>query len=96
MYSIDELKTRFTPIFEEQDVRKATLFGSYAKGCAVEASDIDLVVDSGRTGLSFFGIVDALNECVDKIVEVFDTTMLINGSPLETEVKQTGVVIYEK
>ena len=96
MYTVESLKEIFIPVFKQEGVRKATLFGSYAKGCAVEESDIDLVVDTGRRGLAFFGVVDALNESIDKPVEVFDTSMIIQGSELETELKNTGVLLYEE
>ena len=41
------------PIFDEYHVRRAVLFGSYAKGCATEKSDVDILVDSGLIGCPF-------------------------------------------
>lgn len=43
LYSIEQL----APVFQKNGVRKAILFGSYAKGTAQPASDVDLWVDSG-------------------------------------------------
>jgi len=34
-YTVDEIRNRLTPIFEEAGVLRAVLFGSYAKGEAV-------------------------------------------------------------
>ena len=56
IYSIDELQTCLTPIFQKYGVKRAVLFGSYGKGTATANSDIDLMVDSGLKGLRFVGI----------------------------------------
>ena len=55
LYSIEQLQAQLAPVFQKNGVRKAILFGSYAKGTAQPASDVDLWVDSGLRGLSFFG-----------------------------------------
>ena len=47
MLSIEEIKSYITPVVEIYPVNKVILFGSYARGDAVEGSDIDLVVESG-------------------------------------------------
>lgn len=36
MLTIDEITVKVTPIFKQYGVKKAILFGSYAKGCADE------------------------------------------------------------
>ena len=46
IYTLPQLKRVLTPVFDAYGVRKAILFGSYAKGTATEKSDIDLLVDS--------------------------------------------------
>ena len=40
IYSLSELKSILNPVFSEHGVRKAVLFGSYAKGTATEHSDV--------------------------------------------------------
>ena len=40
IYSLSELKSILDPVFSEHGVRKAVLFGSYAKGTATEHSDV--------------------------------------------------------
>ena len=40
IYSLPELKSILDPVFSEHGVRKAVLFGSYAKGTATEHSDV--------------------------------------------------------
>ncbi len=96
VYTISQLKERLVPIFIENSVRKAVLFGSYGKGSASKESDIDLLVDSGLKGLSFVGFIEAIRTAVDKDVDVFDITHVEKGSKIDLEIKRTGVLMYEK
>ena len=43
VYSIDEIRKIVTPIAKQHGVDKVFLFGSYARGDATPASDVDLV-----------------------------------------------------
>ena len=55
----------------EFGVRRIGLFGSYAKGQATEASDIDLVVEFERPiGFRFFDLVDYLESLLGRKVDV--------------------------
>ena len=63
-----ELKSRLVPVFDAYGVRRAVLFGSFAKGTATEKSDVDLL----------------------------DVTHVEKGSPIDREIRSTGVTIYEK
>ena len=47
IYSIDEIKRIAAPIAAGFGVERVCLFGSYAKGEATSASDIDLIIDKG-------------------------------------------------
>ena len=47
IYTMPELQSVLSPIFRANGVRKATLFGSYAKGLADAGSDVDLKIDKG-------------------------------------------------
>lgn len=67
LYTLPELKERLHPVFAQYGVRKATLFGSYAKGLATNRSDVALLVDSGLRGLAFFGL---LNDFEDDTMRV--------------------------
>lgn len=55
LYSIEQLQAQLAPVFQKNGVRKAILFGSYAKGTAQPASDVDLWVDSGYADSPFSG-----------------------------------------
>ena len=56
IYTVPELQSVLSPIFRANGVRKATLFGSYAKGVATARSDVDLLVDSGLRGLDLIDV----------------------------------------
>lgn len=96
VYTIDALRQTLSPIFQRNNVRKATLFGSYSRGEANEHSDVDLLVDSGLRGLRYFGLLDEVCESLKCDVDMIDTFDLIPGSPVDAEIQKTGIVIYER
>ena len=96
IYTLPQLKRVLTPVFDAYGVRKAILFGSYAKGTAQPASDVDLWVDSGLRGLSFFGLLEDVCRCVQCEVDLIDRADVIPGSAVDHEIHNTGVVIYEQ
>ncbi len=95
-YSVEQIKTRLAPVFQKNGVRRATLFGSYSKGRATSASDIDILVDSGLRGMSFFGLLEDVCQSVACSVDLIDTADVIPGSRVDDEIRRTGVVIYER
>ncbi len=84
------------PIFEQHNVKKAILFGSVAKGTAVQTSDVDILVDSNLKGLHFIGLLEDIKKAVNTEVDLLDVSHIEKGSTVEKEIKKTGVVIYEK
>lgn len=96
VYTVDELKMRMIPIFVNYGIKRAVLFGSYSKGNASTESDIDLLVDSGLRGLRFVGFIEELRSSLDKDMDVFDVTHLKEGTIIDSEIKKTGVVLYEE
>ena len=53
IYAQDKISDILYPVFKEHNISKALLFGYYVKGMARAESDIDIVVDSELSGLSF-------------------------------------------
>lgn len=96
MYTISEIKERLRPIFKEYGVKNAVLFGSYAKNTADERSDIDICVDSGLRGMSFFGLLEDVCSSVSCQVDLIDVTDIDENSRIYSEIQNTGVVIYER
>ena len=96
VYTIPELKTILSPVFAEHGVKRAVLFGSYAKGSATPRSDVDLVVDSGLRGLAFFGLLESVATALDAPVDLIDVSQIEHGSRIDREVEQSGVKIFEQ
>jgi predicted nucleotidyltransferase len=95
-YDIREIKKRLLPVLANYSINKAVLFGSYAKGGADSASDVDILVYSNLTGLDFVGLIDDIQEVLEKNVDVIDISHVEKGSPIEREIQKTGVILLEK
>lgn len=94
-YSIDSIQKLLYPIFQSYNIKKAVLFGSASRGTNQINSDIDIMVDSGLKGLSFFGLLEDVCNSVGCNVDLIDTQDIISGSEIEREIERTGVTIYE-
>lgn len=94
MYTIEEIKDTLNPIFYETGIRRAILFGSYAKGQATARSDIDIFVDSGLKGLAFYGLLENVASVLSVPVDLIDSSQIEAGSEIENEIKNNGIMIY--
>ena len=79
MLTIEEIKRLITPICRQYGVKKAYLFGSYARGEAKPSSDVDLRIESGKIRSLFqlsgfrLDLVEALGREVDLLSVLPDT-----------------------
>lgn len=98
VYSIDELRSILREIFSNFAVKKAILFGSYAKNTPTAKSDIDLVIDSEGKLLNiyFYGLLEDLVQRLQKNVDLFEITEIQKDSQIYNDILNEGVVIYEK
>ena len=96
IYTISEIQKLLLPIFLEYDIKRAVLFGSYGKSLATVNSDIDLMVDSGLRGLKFVSFSEKVRQVLNKEVDIFDITHIDPQSKIDYEIKNTGVLLYEK
>lgn len=94
IYSIADIKEKLQPVFQKYNIKKAVLFGSYAKGCAQGNSDIDIMVDSNLRGLAFFGLLEDTVNIIGENVDLLDKSQIINSSDIQKEIESTGIVIY--
>lgn len=94
IYTLPELQKILTPIFRQNGVKRAILFGSYAKGLATAKSDIDLLVDSGLRGLAFFGLMEDVVTAIDAPVDLLDVSQIEKNSRIDREIRESGVAIY--
>lgn len=92
--SVDDIRNVCGRVFPEYDIDYCYLFGSYAKGKAVETSDVDLLVSGSVTGLKFYELAEKLREELHKQVDLLDRKQLVNNEALLDEVLKDGVKIY--
>ena len=98
MLTITEIKQRLFPIFNKHNVKKVVIFGSYARDEATTQSDLDLLVDTddNTRGLKLFGILGEIKDVLKLDVDLIVQRMVIENSAIDIEIKNTGVLIYEK
>ena len=98
IYTIEEIKIIVQEILKNFDVKKAILFGSYAKNTPNSKSDIDLVIDSDGKLLNiyFYGLLEDLVNKLQKNVDLIEVSEIKKNSPIYKEIIEQGVVVYEK
>lgn len=94
VYTVNDIKEKLLPVFKKHNIKKAVLFGSYAKGSADNRSDIDIMVDSNLRGLAFYGLLEDIVNAIGKSVDLLDKQQIKAESKVEQEINATGVVIY--
>ncbi|MBO4853458.1 MAG: nucleotidyltransferase domain-containing protein [Schwartzia sp.] len=101
MLSIAEIKRRIMPICKKYDIKRAYLFGSYARGDASEGSDVDLRIDKGASqklrGLLAVSalrleLVDVLQKNVDLITALPDDDL---HAIFRKHVLSDEVIVYD-
>jgi hypothetical protein len=96
IYSVEEIREKLLPVLDENNIKKAVLFGSYAKGEPHLNSDIDILVDSGLIGLDFVCLWETIREALDAEVDLIDITHITHNSRIYDEINETGVTLHEK
>ena len=98
LYTVEEIKNKLNPIFEEKGVIRAILFGSYTKGEATEDSDIDIaaLVDDEMSILNFCEIADKVINELGKNVDFLYANDIIPDGKIDIALKRDGVLLYER
>ena len=91
---LEYIKEKCESVFAEYPIHYCVLFGSYAKGKAVETSDVDLLVSSDVKGLKFYGMVEKLRTSLHKKVDVLSLDQLKDNLELTDEILKNGIRIY--
>ena len=92
--TLENIKEICYNVLKEFGVEYAYLFGSYAKGKAKIASDVDLLVSMPVNGLAFYELIETLREKLKKKVDLLDVAQLNNNPKLLQEILRDGVRIY--
>lgn len=98
IYTIEEIKEILKEILKDFSVKKAILFGSYAKNIPTSKSDIDLVIDSDGKLLNiyFYGLLESLVEKLNKNIDLFEISEIQKNSRIYNDIQKEGIVVYEK
>jgi len=85
-------------ILKDKPVYEVILFGSYAKKEATKKSDIDLVIDtkSELKGFALLKLICEIKEKLQKEIDGFEKYEIVEDSPIDREIKKTGVIVYER
>ncbi len=96
IYSIEEIQSRISPIAMQYGVERVYLFGSYAKGCATEESDIDLRIDKGmlRGLFALSGMRLEICDALSKEVDLLTTNSL--DEKFRNKIREDEMLIYER
>lgn len=98
IYTIEEIAKMLEEILKNKPVYQVILFGSYAKKEANQKSDIDLLIDtkSQLRGFALLKLICEIKEKLQKEIDGFEKYEIVDNSPIDREIKKTGVVVYEK
>ena len=81
-------------VLKNYKVEFCYLFGSYAKDKASEDSDIDLLIQTSETGLTYFKIIEELREKLNKRIDLLSFNQLKGNQELLMEILKDGIKIY--
>jgi len=96
IYTLDEIKSIAAPIARGYDIAALYLFGSYARGEATSASDLDFRVDRGQLidPFALGGLFADLEDGFQKKLDVLTTQML--SSKFLERIRPEEVLIYAR
>ncbi len=87
VYTIEEIRKRIEPVALKYRLKAVYLFGSYARGEATDASDVDILIDRTGTELkgmfAMGGLYNDLSEAIGKEVDLVTTGTLEQESTRE-------------
>ena len=98
IYTIDEIKKMLKELLRDKPVYQVIVFGSYAKHKATKESDIDLIIDTNSKlkGFALLKLISQIEEVLQKNIDGFEKYEIIENSLIDKEIKETGIIVYEK
>ena len=95
MYLSEADKKKIIEICKRNGISYCAVFGSFARGDATEASDVDLLVKFSKpAGYKFFGLADELEAALGKHVDLATDKMI--GPYIRDSVMRDLQKIYEE
>ena len=99
-YTIAEITSIITPIAEKYRLKAVFLFGSYARGTATEASDIDLMIDTNGSDLDTLfkigALYDELSQAFCKEVDLITVSSFEQPAIRASEIAFRENIIRER
>ena len=96
IYNIEDIKKIVKPIFDEYEVNRVLLFGSYARNEASLISDIDLCIINPRIkSLKLFSLKGDLQKALSKDIDIFQISSIETDSPIYNNIFSEGITIYD-
>ena len=83
--SIQEIKKKISPILKKNGVKKAAIFGSYARGEEKKRSDVDILIKYKYDNKSYFDLVGLQLELEKKLKKKVDLLTYDSIHPLLRE-----------
>lgn len=80
--SLSSIKKKAVPILKRHDVKRASIFGSFACGMATLKSDVDFLIEYKGKKKTLFDLVDLkleLEETLDRKVDVITYHSIYSG-----------------
>lgn len=97
MDAIRQIKNTIVPVVKNYDINKVYLFGSYARGEATAASDIDLLLDTTHCRISIFKIAGLKAQLEAELGKPIDLVSLGGIHPyIEKEIMKDRILLYDK
>ena len=94
--NVTEIRKTVVPIAKTYGIKRASLFGSYARGDASVNSDVDILIDKGhlRGLIQYFSFVHELEAALQCHVDV--VTSAIDDKNFLSDIKRDEVLLYEE
>ena len=95
VYTTSELRDMMVPLLPKHDMASACLFGSYARGEADEASDIDVLLggNQGFRPLGIFGVAEELHRLSGSSGKRPDQVSELDPGPFRDSVLREAVTL---
>jgi predicted nucleotidyltransferase len=92
---ISDIKKKITPILKKYEIKRASIFGSVARGQQNKTSDVDILVEPGKPmGFEFIGLKMDIEKSIRRKIDLL-TYKSVNPL-LKKEILGHQVKIYDK